>query len=110
MQIIGHMKCRDTKKCFRWFSDRRIKYHFLDLAQRGLSPGEFESIARHYSWDQLINRSSKVWQEKGLEWMVFDKREKMLENPLLLLTPIVREGNKFAIGYKPEEWEILFTS
>ena len=34
-----------------------------------------------------------------------DKVEKLLENPKLLKTPIVRNGKQATVGYQPEVWK-----
>lgn len=34
-----------------------------------------------------------------------DKIEKLLENPKLLKTPIVRNGKQATVGYQPEVWK-----
>ncbi len=107
MQIIGTAKCKDTKKCRLWFDQRGISYHFVDLTKRALSPGELDSVASKTSWEQMLNKDGKVWKDRQLEWKEFDPREELLENPLLLKTPVVREGKAAIIGYKPDEWAAL---
>ena len=44
IQIIGTKKCKNTKKSFMFFKERGIKYHFVDLNERSLSPGELDKI------------------------------------------------------------------
>jgi len=107
MQIIGTAKCRDTKKCRLWFDQRGIAYHFVDLTKRPLSSGELKSIASRNTWDAMLDKEGKVWKSRQLEWKEFDAEEELNEEPLLLKTPIVREGKAAIIGYKPEEWEML---
>ncbi len=104
-QIIGTAKCRDTKKCRLWFEQRGISFHFVDLGKRGLSSGELQSIALRTSWDDMMDRESKAWTKRQLEWKEFIPEEELNEEPLLLKTPVVREGSKIVIGYKPDEWE-----
>ena len=45
VQIFGHKKCADTRKAERWFKERGMKIQSVDLAQKGLSPGELRSVA-----------------------------------------------------------------
>ena len=40
IQIFGLRKSFDTKKAERWFKERRIKYQYIDLANKGLSAGD----------------------------------------------------------------------
>ena len=104
-QIIGTAKCRDTKKCRLWFEQRGVSFHFLDVGKRALSPGELKSIALKTSWDDMMNRDSKAWSKRQLEWKDFNPEEELNEEPLLLKTPIVRSNSDVVIGYKPDEWE-----
>ena len=105
LQIIGTLKCRDTKKCRLWFDQRGIKYHFVDLGKRALSSGELKAIAVRNTWDEMLDRKSRAWSKKQLEWKDFDPEEELTEDPLLLLTPVVRNGNTAVIGYNPTSWE-----
>ena len=44
IQIYGTKKCFDTKKAQRYFKERGIKFQFIDLSEKGLSKGEFNSV------------------------------------------------------------------
>ena len=103
-QIIGTAKCRDTKKCRLWFEQRGISFHFVDISKKALSPGELRSIAEKTSWDEMLDRESKAWSRRQLEWKDFDAEEELNEEILLLKTPVVRSKKKVIIGYKPDEW------
>ena len=37
--------------------------------------------------------------------MVYKIEEELLNDPLLLRTPIVRNGKEVTVGYEPEVWE-----
>lgn len=105
IQIFGTKKCNDTKKAQRFFKERNIKFHFRDLTEKGLSKGEFDNINQVISLDDLIDNESKHYEKRGMKYMVIDIEEELLEDPLLLKTPIVRNGRKVTIGYKPEVWK-----
>ena len=45
IQIFGTKKCNDTKKAERFFKERGIKYQFIDMKEKGMSKGEFRSVA-----------------------------------------------------------------
>lgn len=44
IQIFGTNKCFDTKKAMRYFKERNIKYQFIDMKEKGLSKGEYNSV------------------------------------------------------------------
>ena len=46
IQIFGTKKCNDTKKAERFFKERGIKYQFIDMKEKGMSKGEFNSVAQ----------------------------------------------------------------
>ncbi|MFA5805965.1 MAG: arsenate reductase family protein [Melioribacteraceae bacterium] len=105
IQIIGIKSCSDTRKAERYFNERRIQFHFRDLNEKGLAKREFENIARVIPLEELIDREGKQFKKRNLQYMVFDIEEELLNDPLLLKTPIVRNGKVVTVGYEPEVWE-----
>ncbi|MBI9105965.1 MAG: glutaredoxin [Spirochaetales bacterium] len=107
MQIIGTKKCRETQKTERYFKERKIAYHFVDLSQRELSPGELKSLITTLGADELIDTGSKLYKKRGMEYMDFDAIEELAEHPDLMKIPVVRDGSKAVIGWDPESWKTL---
>lgn len=106
IQIFGKSKCFDTKKAERFFKERRIKFQSVDLVKYGMSNGELTSVIRAVGGlDNLID--SKAKNAAMLKYLSSeqDKIEHVLDDPKLLLTPIVRNGKQATVGYKPEIWE-----
>ena len=108
IQIFGTKKCFDTKKAERYFKERGIKYQLIDLKEKGMSRGEFNSVKKAVgSTEKLINSKHKdndlitLLQYLSEE----DREEKILENPQIIATHIVRNGSKATIGYCPEVWK-----
>ena len=107
VQIFGTKKCADTRKAQRFFSERRVKVHFVDLQQRAASQGELKRFAERFGVDALIDRAGKRYADKGLasahlseaRWL-----ERLADDPLLLRTPLVRWQQKLTIGYEPDAW------
>ena len=105
IQIIGTKKCRETQKAERFFKERRISYHFRDLSEKGISKGELENIRHSIPIEELIDKESKQFKKRGLEYMVYDTEAELLEDSLLMKIPIVRNGNLITVGYKPDVWK-----
>ena len=105
IQIFGKPKCFDTKKAERYFKERRIKFQAIDLKKYGISRGELQSVLRSVKLPALID--PKHPDAKLLEYLAYDqdKVEKLLEDPTLLRTPIVRNGKQATVGYQPEVWK-----
>ena len=104
IQIIGTKKCRDTQKAERFFKERKIPYHFRDLTEKGLSKGELENINRVIPIEELIDKEGKQFKKRGFEFMVYDIETELLEDSLLLKTPVVRNGRLTTVGFQPEVW------
>lgn len=108
IQIFGTKKCFDTKKAERYFKERNIKVQFIDMKEKGMSRGEFNSVMQAVGGiDNLINENAK--DKNTLTLMKYlmesDREEKLFENQQLIKTPVVRCGKKAAVGYIPEIWE-----
>ena len=105
IQIFGTSKSFDSKKAERWFKERRIKYQYIDLIKKGVSPGEYRSIKSAVGYDALVQRDSVAYKELGLDYYrPADAEEKLLEHPELFRAPIVRNGKQATVGYCPDVW------
>ena len=108
IQIFGKSKCFDTKKAERWFKERRIKYQYIDLLRYGMSGKEFDSVLRAVGGvDNLVDWDGKS-QEITLMKYMDDKRakeDKLIDDPALMKTPVVRNGKQATVGFCPEIWE-----
>lgn len=105
IQIFGKSKCFDTKKAQRYFKERRIKFQEIDLVKYGISRGELDSVRKAVGLEALIDE--KHPDAALLRYLAYDadKIEKLLENPGLLKTPIVRNGRQATVGFCPEVWQ-----
>ncbi|WP_371361528.1 Regulatory protein Spx [Sporomusa rhizae] len=105
IQIFGTKKCQDTRKAERYFKERKIPFQFVDLTVRGLSKGELDKVrAAVGGLDNLIDKNGKEYAKRNLKYLVHDVEEMLLIHPLLLRTPIIRNGAKATVGYCPETW------
>ena len=108
IQIFGTKKCNDTKKAERFFKERGIKYQFIDMKEKGMSKGEFTSVAQaNGGLANMIN-----WDGKDKDLLALikytadeDKLEKVLEIPQVIKTPVVRNGKQSTLGYQPDVWK-----
>lgn len=107
IQIFGKNKCFDTKKAERYFKERRVSYQQIDLLRYGLSKGEFQSVKRAVGLQAMIDPKSKEKEAAMLPYLASDEaiEEKLMENPKLLKTPIVRNGKQATVGFCPEIWK-----
>lgn len=107
VQIFGVRKSADTRKALRFFSERRVKTHFVDLMERPASVGELRRFAQKFGVAALVDRESKRLDELGLRYaQLSDDRwlEKLSDEPLLLRMPLVRNANQLVIGADESIW------
>ena len=101
IQIFGTKKCNDTKKAERFFKERGIKYQFINMKEKGMSKGEFTSVAQDRSGTEKNQDILALIKYIADE----DKLEKILENPQVIKTPVVRNGKQSTLGYQPDVWK-----
>lgn len=107
IQIFGTKKCSDTRKAERYFKERRIKYQMIDLREKEMSRGEFNSVKQAVGGiDSMINENAKDDVITLMKYLSDgDKEEKLIENQQVIKTPIVRNGRQATIGFCPDVWK-----
>jgi arsenate reductase (glutaredoxin) len=113
VQIFGVKKNADTRKALRFFAERRMKTHFVDLMERAASRGELIRFAQKFGVSALIDESSRRYAELGLRTARYgDDRwlEILVDEPLILRLPLVRHGNALTIGAAETAWKSWLTT
>jgi arsenate reductase (glutaredoxin) len=110
VQIFGLKKSPETRKALRFFAERRIRAHFVDLDQRELAEGELRRFEQKFGLDALIDRDSRRYQELGLRHAALSPQrlfDRLLEEPALLRLPLVRRlgGSGLTVGAAEAEWK-----
>jgi arsenate reductase-like glutaredoxin family protein len=113
VQIFGVKKNAETRKALRFFAERRIKTHFVDLMERAASRGELTRFAQKFGATALIDETARRYAELGLRTARYgDERwlEILVDEPLLLKMPLVRRGNALTIGAAESTWKNWLTA
>ena len=108
VQVFGTKRSADTRKALRFFAERRVRTHFVDLHERAASRGELGRFAQKFGVQALIDRESKRFAELGLRTaQISDERwlERLVDEPLLLRTPLVRQQHGLTIGLAEDQWK-----
>jgi len=108
VQVFGTQKHQDTRRALRFWSDRRVRVHFVDLTQRAASKGELQRFVQKFGVTPLIDRTSRRYLDLGLgaarlsneRWL-----QQLIDEPLLLTQPLTRFGGKLTIGVNEPEWK-----
>lgn len=108
VQVFGTKKSAETRKALRFFAERRVKTHFVDLAERAASKGELTRFAQKFGVPRILDRDSRRFAELGLGHAALsDERwlEKLVAEPLLLRQPLVRHGSQLTVGADEAVWK-----
>jgi len=108
IQIFGKPKCFETKKAERYFKERKIKFQLIDISRYGISKGEYQSVKSAVGgMYALIDEKSKEYDNQYIKHLARedDIEERLLSNPGMFKTPIVRNGKQATVGYKPDVWK-----
>lgn len=110
VQIFGLRSCQATRAAERFFKERRIRIHFVDLKQKPMSPGEIRRFAEKFGVNALLDVEGKPYLDAGLKHMRLDPAgllAKIERDPRLLRTPLVRSGQRLSLGSDPAAWKAL---
>ncbi len=108
VQVFGVKKSPETRKALRFFSERRVRTHFVDLMERAASLGELKRFAQKFGAQALIDRESRRFLDLGLRHTTLsDERwlQKLADEPLLLRMPLVRSQHQLTIGSAEDDWK-----
>ena len=111
VQIFGVKKSADTRKAQRFFSERRIRAHFVDLMEKPMSEGELRRFVEQLGIEALVDRESRHFAELGLHHASLNSSrwlERLCGDPLLLRLPLVRRLGKpsaFTVGAAENQWK-----
>ena len=108
VQIFGVKKNAETRKALRFFAERRVTTHFVDLQERAASRGELTRFAQKFGVSALVDVTSKRFDDLGLRTARYgDERwlQILMDEPLILKMPLVRHGNALTIGAAESTWK-----
>jgi arsenate reductase (glutaredoxin) len=112
VQIFGTNKSQETKKALRFFKERNVKPQFVDLQEVYMSQGEIGRFAQKFGVNALVDTRSKVYKDAGLEHMKLPDEQmiqKLIDDPKLMLQPLVRSGNTLSVGWDEKLWKAWYS-
>lgn len=113
VQIFGNDRDHGTRAAVRFFKERRVQIHQVDLTRKPIARGELRRFTDKLGARALLDDSSKAYRDGGLGYMRLDDAEiveRLLATPALLRLPLVRFGNEFAAGRNEAAWKGWFSS
>jgi len=107
VQIFGYEDSQPTRAALRFFKERRVNVHFVNLKQRPIAPGELRRFIERLGAPALLDPTSRPYRDQGLQFLTLDVdgvAERLLANPRLLRLPLVRNGNAVTVGAAEATW------
>ena len=108
VQIFGVKNSAATRAAERFFKERRVEIHQVDLKQKPMSPGEIKRFVDRFGLRGLCDTEGKAWLAAGLQYMKLSDAEllaKIERDPHLLRLPLIRGGNRVSVGQDEEAWK-----
>ena len=107
IQVIGPDDSQATRAALRFFRERRIVVHHVDLRKRAIAAGELQRFVQRLGARTLLDVDSRAYAELGLAHMRLEDAEivdRLLADPRLLRFPLVRHGNDMTAGRAEATW------
>jgi len=108
VQIFGFESDQATRAAIRFFKERRITIHLVDLHRKPIAAGELRRFVERLGAPALANREGKAWREAGLGYLTMsdsELAERLLADTRLLRLPLVRFGNAVSAGRAEGTWK-----
>jgi arsenate reductase-like glutaredoxin family protein len=108
VQIFGHDRDQGTRAAQRFFKERRIAIHQVDLTRKPIARGELGRFVQKLGARALLDDTSRAYRDAGLGFMRLDDAEiveRLLATAGLLRIPLVRFGNEVSAGRAETTWK-----
>lgn len=112
VQIFGLRKSRDTRAAERFFKERRVPVHFVDLDRKPMAPAEIQRFVDRFELPSLLDMAGKDYLDSGLKYTRVAGAElldRIARRPGLLRLPLVRSGRRLSIGRDEESWKAMLS-
>jgi arsenate reductase len=108
VQIFGVKNSHAARAAERFFKERGVTIHLVDLKQRPMAPGEIRRFIDRFGLTGLLDTEGKSYTAAGLKYLKLSDSEvlaRIEREPLLLRLPLVRASNKISIGHDEAAWK-----
>jgi arsenate reductase len=113
VQIFGVKNSQATRAAERFFKERRVAIHFVDLTKKPMAPAEIKRFADRFGLSALLDTEGKAWIDAGLKYLKVQDSEmlqRIERDPKLLRLPLIRCGNRLAVGHDEDEWKAMLAA
>jgi len=110
VQIFGVKNSQETRAAERFFKERRVTIHMVDLKQKPMSAGEIRRFIERFKLAGLLDTEGKPFVEAGLRYMRMSETEllaRVEKDPKLLKLPLIRGGKILSVGHDEDAWKAM---
>jgi arsenate reductase len=110
VQIFGLKNSQATRAAERFFKERRVTIHFVDLKQKAMARGEIKRFMDRFGLAALLDSESKAYIDAGLKYLKMGDAqllERIDRDPSLLRLPLIRAANGLSAGHDEESWKAM---
>jgi arsenate reductase-like glutaredoxin family protein len=107
IQVFGRDDSAPTRAALRFFRERRVIVHYVDLKKRAIAPAELERFLRRFGAATLLDPHSRAYRDQGLAFLSLDKAgivARLRADPRLLRLPLARHGDDVTVGPDETAW------
>ena len=107
IQVFGLEDTNATRAALRFFRERRIVVHFVDLRKKPIAAGELRRFTDRLGAAALLDTESRPYREGGLAYLSTDTAgitARLLADVRLLRLPLVRYGDDVTAGKDEATW------
>jgi arsenate reductase len=111
VQIFGHERDQGTRAAIRFFKERRVAIHLVDVARKPMARGELRRFVERFGARALLDEGSKAYRDQGLAYLRMDDSDivdRLLADQRLLRLPLIRFGDELAAGRDEDAWRRWF--
>jgi arsenate reductase len=113
VQVFGTDDSPGTRAAVRFFRERRMTVHLVDIRRKPMAAGELRRFVERLGAAALADREGRAWLDAGMGYLRMDDTElaaRLLADQRLLRIPLVRFGNAFSAGRDPAAWRALVSA
>jgi arsenate reductase len=107
IQVFGRDDSAATRAALRFFRERRVVVHYVDLGKRRIAPGELQRFTQRLDAGTLLDPTARPYRDAGLAHLALDEAgvvARLLSDPRLLRLPLARHGNAVTVGIDEPTW------
>ena len=110
VQVFGIKNSQATRAAERFFKERRVAIHFVDVKQKPMAPGEIKRFIERFGLAGLLDTEGTAYIDAGLKYMNLSDAsllERIEREPKLLRLPLIRGAGRLSVGHDEESWKAM---